>query len=365
MTPKDRSFLIEFRDYLATAANPATSSTIAFSSLTSEFEKARAAGEKLSAGKPTGGVFDEIDVAFPRYSKLAARFRARVQWIGWAAIMLTVAVGLLSGYIYWGSLILGHLGEVQAKADKLASDRGNEEQVLEERAKAILQAQNAKDPQAPVDLTKAPRVRDCVVFPPSINGELVNAIGYSDEDPYGRFLMFTSIKYGQICASLADIDKEFQATGSQLNAFTSAYGVVSRIAHPQTMEIWRQDEIKTRKLQALAIVAFVNGYFTTLLMGGLGAAAFILRSYLFALAAKTLHPRDLRAYVIRIVLGIIAGLAVGFFMSPGTALDERTKGLDGAVSLTGPALAFLAGYAVEVLFGFLDSVARMVFPTQK
>ena len=56
------------------------------------------------------------------------------------------------------------------------------------------------------------------------------------------------------------------------------------------------------------------------------------------------------AYTLRLFLGALAGLAIGWFLKP-----EDVSGLK-AVSPF--ALAFVAGYSVDLLFTFLDKVVN-------
>ena len=60
LSAAERRFLSEFRDYLTEAARPATASTIAFSTLVSEFEKSR--GGDIDE---TPGLLKSIKLAFP------------------------------------------------------------------------------------------------------------------------------------------------------------------------------------------------------------------------------------------------------------------------------------------------------------
>ena len=58
-------------------------------------------------------------------------------------------------------------------------------------------------------------------------------------------------------------------------------------------------------------------------------------------ATRLLTPRDLREYIVRLVLGTVFGVAIGFFTSGNTSV--------GAVAVP-ISLAFLAGYGVEAVF---------------
>lgn len=84
--------------------------------------------------------------------------------------------------------------------------------------------------------------------------------------------------------------------------------------------------------------------------GMLGAMAFILRRHQEMARALAVSRRDGAANLIRFVLGALAGAAIGLFMRP-----DQTETGDFA-PLTPLALAFLAGYAVELLFVGMDRI---------
>jgi hypothetical protein len=87
---------------------------------------------------------------------------------------------------------------------------------------------------------------------------------------------------------------------------------------------------------------FVN----PIVLGFLGACAYILRSILQGLAARTFVLRDGTSYVLRAILGMILG-----FMIPNLFLDKNAHLGLGAI-----AIPFLAGYAVEPMFAALDNI---------
>jgi uncharacterized membrane protein len=62
--------------------------------------------------------------------------------------------------------------------------------------------------------------------------------------------------------------------------------------------------------------------------------------------ARTYREDSDTSYNLRIYLGILAGLAIGWFLSP------NAKGGEGGVLQA--LLAFLAGYSVELLFSAMD-----------
>jgi hypothetical protein len=100
------------------------------------------------------------------------------------------------------------------------------------------------------------------------------------------------------------------------------------------------DSIKSAKF---ALDAFAK-YLLPLLYGLLGAFAYVLRTLTVDVKNLTYTPESNIRYGLRLQLGALAGLAIGWF------IDPNTTGLN----LSSWALAFLAGYSVEVLFAAMD-----------
>ncbi len=115
---------------------------------------------------------------------------------------------------------------------------------------------------------------------------------------------------------------------------------------------------------AAGFLAVLNGYLIPLLMGFLGSTAYVLRLYLTSMRDRLLNPYFLRSARVRVALGTLSGLAIGFFLSPGGTAAKSPAELATVVTLSTPALAFLAGYAVEVLFKFIDLIAEQVFQSK-
>jgi hypothetical protein len=86
------------------------------------------------------------------------------------------------------------------------------------------------------------------------------------------------------------------------------------------------------------------------LYGCVGAMAFVLRN-LSRLAKDRRYQKEYDTeWDLRIILGILAGLAIGWFFKPSGA------NLTG-INLASPyALAFVAGYSVDLLFTAMDRI---------
>jgi len=92
-----------------------------------------------------------------------------------------------------------------------------------------------------------------------------------------------------------------------------------------------------------------------MILGFLGACAFILRRILQGLASQTFVLREGSTYLLRAILGIILG-----YMVPLIYATVNNKKIDEIGLLGSLAIPFLAGYAVEAMFGALDTIVLTV-----
>ena len=110
-----------------------------------------------------------------------------------------------------------------------------------------------------------------------------------------------------------------------------------------------QEEEDARGTRTLAHARFVlfafQAYVLPLLYGLLGACTYVLRMLSRDVRSYSYTPDSHVRYKIRLVLGTLSGLAITWFFEPGS---ETLK------SLSPLALAFLAGYSVEILFAAMD-----------
>lgn len=102
--------------------------------------------------------------------------------------------------------------------------------------------------------------------------------------------------------------------------------------------------LETAKFPLLAIQL----YLLPLLYGLLGAITFVLRSLALEIKAMTYTPEADINYRLRMHMGALAGLIAIWFLQPDASTAEIFK------TLSPFALAFLAGYSVEVVFSAMD-----------
>jgi hypothetical protein len=111
--------------------------------------------------------------------------------------------------------------------------------------------------------------------------------------------------------------------------------------------------------QAESVAVFLGSSILPLLYGLLGASVFLMRQ-LFGESHGTVVTVTTAKAVLRLGLGGIAGLAIGWFWVP-----DASKSVSEVAKLsTAPfALAFLAGFSIELLFSLLDRILAALNPS--
>jgi hypothetical protein len=109
----------------------------------------------------------------------------------------------------------------------------------------------------------------------------------------------------------------------------------------------------------LVLSAYAS-YVLPVLFGLVGTIASFLRDISNRITVSILSPRDETLAIIRIILGAIAGLAVGLFITPTTVASQISSGA-GVLTLSASGIAFLAGYGADGFFRMMDSVITRVF----
>lgn len=112
-----------------------------------------------------------------------------------------------------------------------------------------------------------------------------------------------------------------------------------------------QIETQTRRNFAQLLLIILQSYLLPLLYGGLGATTYVVRELIEDTRNRTFRVESQSAYGLRIVLGIVAGLAIGWF----SVASQNASKISG-FEITPAALSFIAGYSVEVLFSVMDKV---------
>jgi hypothetical protein len=120
---------------------------------------------------------------------------------------------------------------------------------------------------------------------------------------------------------------------------------------PTDYFLWDFTPGNVEQLQtAQIILPALLKYVLPILYGALGASAYIVRALTAEIRDTTYTVGSGIRYQLRFYLGAVAGLAIAWFTS-----DPRPLENNGIMESLSPlALAFLAGYSVELLFSLLD-----------
>lgn len=98
-----------------------------------------------------------------------------------------------------------------------------------------------------------------------------------------------------------------------------------------------------------------KSYFLPLLYGLMGACCFMLRRLIVEVRGRVFRSEAEMSYWLRLFLGMLAGLAIGWFLRPELSSDPFGFGQSRSfLALTPLALSFVAGYSVELLFAAMD-----------
>ncbi|MEM7015858.1 MAG: hypothetical protein AAF512_00805 [Pseudomonadota bacterium] len=160
-------------------------------------------------------------------------------------------------------------------------------------------------------------------------------------------------------AQLAEKEYRLRADYTMLNGWSRFWRLdilstrpaledVSALPPPEQAK--REREQRMIALQeSYFVLHVIQAYLLPLIYGLLGACFYILRTLSVEIQTLCYKFESGIRYRLRVSMGAIAGLAIGWFS------DALTGSY---ASLTQFALAFLAGYSVEVLFALMDRVVE-------
>jgi len=114
-------------------------------------------------------------------------------------------------------------------------------------------------------------------------------------------------------------------------------------AEETRLAVWHQVLLDAAKARLKAM----SGYVLPLLYGLLGAAAYVMRSLSKEISEVTFSKVSHVRFALRLVLGMLSGISVGLVLTPETFPTTLS-------AVTPLALAFLAGYSVELVFSAMD-----------
>jgi hypothetical protein len=248
----------------------------------------------------------DAERAYPEWIKPARALRRTMLAMLYVAVTITLTIAMLAAYIYIGNAKITNIAEINAQIKSLDQEIQREE------------VASKHDPPSTIVLRYCEDLADPV--------------------PNRTVPVFHTVAQSHLCTQFSDLQ-------TKLN-----------LAYDSLWPLFPKDD---RALPAL--LNAVSGYALPVLMGLLGSMTYVLRRYLRSVSTRLLNASDLREYIVRLVLGTVFGVAIGFFTSASGSASIAVP----VSSLGAPALAFLAGYGVESMFRMLDGLAEQFTPAPK
>jgi hypothetical protein len=136
----------------------------------------------------------------------------------------------------------------------------------------------------------------------------------------------------------------------------------AQVAPPQRQPTQEIKDNATYWQTATSVLSVFTTYILPMLFALLGTLIGAFRAILNRIANSELAPRDFVRMLLGIPTGLVAGIAVGLFLSPSSVPVQGSGSVAGQLTLTASGLGFLAGYASQSFFTYLDNVMGTVFP---
>jgi hypothetical protein len=317
----DAAFLLRVKDALNRLAYPAGGFSIAFTSMFIGLRRNENDTREYSR------MFFARE-AYPALERGAQRLRHLLFWLSLCAGVIAVLTAWTSWHVALGQSLLHRLDEVKSQAALPA--------VVGNNAPA---AGTAATPDASKPAAAAPQPD----FPRPLQ------VAYRDVGDYKRSTSFRFLE--------ALLDPGRQATISSMT--TSDEPTTSKGTQPTVS----QDNPGSEQAVTVVLAVYTN-YVLPMLFGLLGTVAAAVRDIQGKVSHSTLSPSDYALSLVRLPLGVMAGLAVGLFFTPSTQVAiPQALGIGSAtaITLTAAGLAFLAGYGSEAFFSMLDQLIGLKF----
>lgn len=159
-------------------------------------------------------------------------------------------------------------------------------------------------------------------------------------------------KFGELKASYTMLRKlMFFSTNERPPPLESAPKTMDDIFTPTRSQI----ETAATRTIAGQVVDVIQKWVLPLLYGALGAMVFVVRTLSMQARDRLFRREALVSLVLRVFLGMISGLAIGWFWNQ-SPQGATAAGALTATTLSPFALAFVAGYGVELFFALLDKI---------
>ncbi len=158
------------------------------------------------------------------------------------------------------------------------------------------------------------------------------------------------------CARLGAVASREAAIRADLTFFIGCGTIACVLPHPMRWNIVPAGNSQTPEHYAASLLAVFANNVLPLMFGLLGACTRMLRVIQYKVRDSLLGPRDLLLTLIGLLIGAVAGFAVGLYLTP-----AEITGSAGNLALSAAGLGFLAGYGSDHFLQMLDSLLDRIF----
>lgn len=321
--------LLQVKDKLNAMAYPTVGVTIAYTYIfLAETDKPTGSKSPHLSPQTRGSV---AGTAYPGLVKSAQRFRCFHKGVARLSVVLTIFAAILLWLVVFGVQLTSRFEEDQKSAADLTSQIYA--QVDKENA-ALPAAQQTHD-------TVPVRCRDDQIAKQSNQIKLL----------CNQWSYFQA-RYDKSIADAASFANHWPSQWLMW-PFPTSHGIEPK---GENDYVARQENIQSITLVLSAYASYV----LPVVFGVVGTIASFLRDIGNRITCSLLAPRDETLGIIRLIIGAIAGLAVGLFFTPASVAAQISAGA-GVLTLSASAIAFLAGYGGDGFFRMIDALIVRVF----
>ncbi|WP_155636332.1 hypothetical protein [Burkholderia stagnalis] len=320
---EDIAFLFKAKCSLNHWAYPANGLTIAYTYMYVEDEKNST--EKHSGLNFSEARYSRIGVAkdaFPRIVENARHFRRVTDKMSLWVIAIAVISAILLSIVSYGAQVI-----TRFEQDRVAHMKSIDD-LYSTLAKQFAPIAAATPPSKLI-------MEHCE--PPGISSETYQII--------------------EMCNEYSYIAKRYEAAIDSVSAFKKSWAFWP-IKFIFEIPNFRPNEQADARSVAIVLSTFTS-YILPILFAVIGSFAASVRGIYEKIQDGVLAPRDRILTLVRLPLGLIAGVTVGLFFDPSTVVTHVSLGL--GLSLSASAIAFAAGYGAETFFSKIDSLINHVF----
>jgi hypothetical protein len=343
----DAALLFYVKDRLNSLAYPATGLSIAYTYIFVEEQRPL---KHLTAGERDRQTRASVArEAYPGLVGSARRFRWIHKWNTGVGVFVTVFAAILLWLVTYGVQITARFEEdgktaaevtrkIYAEIDKENAAAPLDGKIVQSR-KTVPQRCDAKEIE---NQTNSVRLlcNEWSYIQARYDMSIADATAFANSLPSSALMLFFPTAVGR----------------GQWQSQTAQAGAVHMDQKARLRDDTRQEAIQSITLVLSAYASYV----LPILFALVGTIASLLRDIGNKITDSLLAPRDETLALMRVPLGLMAGVAVGLFFSPSSVASQVSSGA-GVLTLTASGLAFIAGYAADGFFRMLDTLTTRVF----